>query len=373
MVSDMDQSTWIGIVVLSLYLLLVLFAATSYIRLANLRWLQAHEDALQGRLAARTGDQGQLAKCLLAPPESTHPKWDIVNPANWVGSSEIARWVRLHEAQRLEIFTLSDEALFARFARAMGQIDELPAVRQSAWQRQWVALQALSAKEGPRPSKTSRAKWEAELSQLLAELFNARDSTYNQLVSLYGKAGWLVLVSYLAVITLFFSGFGPVLLAGFLGGLVSRLQRLVYAKGRPTAYGASWVPLFLAPLLGALVAWGGLHLLAVLQSVGIANLQSLIPPNPDFKGAVSASTLGVAVLFGFSERFFNQLGATAESVVSGDKTEQSAAAAGSPAVDPSYLQSGLSTNNGAVLNGSNGIPLSKRIAVNGSQENAAGD
>ena len=42
----MDQSTWIGIVVLSLYLLLVLFAATSYIRLSNLRWLQAHEDAV---------------------------------------------------------------------------------------------------------------------------------------------------------------------------------------------------------------------------------------------------------------------------------------------------------------------------------------
>jgi hypothetical protein len=94
---------------------------------------------------------------------------------------------------------------------------------------------------------------------------------------------------------------------------------------------------------------------------------------------VSASILGVAVLFGFSERFFNQLGATAESVVSGDKTEQSAAAAGSPGVDPSYLQNGLLMNNAASLNGSNGSygsPLTKRIAVNGSAvspENAAGD
>ena len=97
-------------------------------------------------------------------------------------------------------------------------------------------------------------------------------------------------------------------------------------------------------------------------------------PNPDFKGAVSASILGVA-----DERFFNQLGATAESVVSGDKTEQSAAAAGSPGVDPSYLQNGLLMNNAASLNGSNGSygsPLTKRIAVNGSAvspENAAGD
>ena len=70
------------------------------------------------------------------------------------------------------------------------------------------------------------------------------------------------------------------------------------------------------------------------------------------------------------------MGATAESVVSGDKAEQSAAAAGSPAVDPSYLQSSVSTNNGVALNGSNGAHFTKKMGTNGSAvspEAAAGD
>ena len=44
-----------------------------------------------------------------------------------------------------------------------------------------------------------------------------------------------------------------------------------------------WVPLFVAPLLGALVAWGGLHLIALLQNFGVANLQDVVPAGADFR------------------------------------------------------------------------------------------
>jgi hypothetical protein len=239
--------------------------------------------------------------------------------------------VRLHEAQRLEIQQLSEAAVRARFARAMGQIDELSAVRQNAWQHRWVDLQNSTrpgAKEEPLQT------WRHELSQLLAELFNARDSTYNQLVSLYGKAGLLIFAAYLPVLALLCLGYGPVLLAGFLGGLISRMQRLVYATGRPTAYGTSWVPLFLAPLLGALAAWAGLHLLVLMKSLGIVSLDSVLPPGVDLTLAPSASVLGLAVLFGFSERFFNQLGNQAEKIVTASQDGGSAAAAGSPTSTP---------------------------------------
>ena len=327
-----------GSVVLLIYLMVMLFAASNYIRRANGGWLEAHEAALRGRLRAGTGAEpteidAAIKQLLQVDEPARRGLWRFraqsFSPAQWIGSREIARWVRLHEAQRLEVALLSDLAVPARFARAMGQVEELPALRQSAWQRRWVELQNASASPGSSDHERA-AIWKVELSQLLAELFNARDSTYNQLVSLYGKAGWLVTAAYLPVAALLVSGYGQILLAGFLGGLVSRMQRLVYGRGRPTAYGASWVPLFLAPLLGALAAWAGLHLLVLMQGLGVVDLSGVLPPGTDFRLTVQPSVVGLAVLLGFSERLFNQLGDQADRVLSHEPDSGSPASAGSP-------------------------------------------
>jgi hypothetical protein len=361
-----------GLVVLAVYAGLMLFAASAYVRRANARWLSAHQDALRGRVRVEASESGLPREAsfaatainfLVPPPEGApqdggHPPGDgdrqdgrrprrksnrrdgdrgrgnLWSPAGWIGSHEIAEWVRLHEAQRLEVWRLTDSAVQARFARAMGQVQELSPIRQNAWQGRWTDLQAASETAGD--DEPMRRRWRAELSELLAELFNARDSTYNQLVSLYGKAGWLVLAAYLPVVALLIAGYGAILLAGFLGGLVSRMQRVVYGQGRPTAYGTSWVPLFVAPLLGALAAWAGLHLLSLLQAVGIVDLSSMIGAGETFRDVAPVSVLGLAVLLGFSERFFNQLGDQAEKVIAGDADRGSAAAAGSPT--PSFRQ-----------------------------------
>jgi hypothetical protein len=335
-----------GIGVLLCYLLIVQFTASNYIRLANRRWLEAHESAFLGRLRScvggateselRRADLGPAIDLLVPQPPGDDQRGGrglghLLSPSNWIGSCEIARWVRLHEAQRLEIWQMSDQAIQARFARAMGQIDELPPVRQNAWQRRWLDLQNSSRRGAPSLDQQAREAWRNELSQLLAELFNARDSTYNQLVSLYGKAGWLIFAAYLPVVALLVAGYGPVLLAGFLGGLVSRMQRLVYAHGRPTAYGTSWVPLFLAPLLGALASWAGLHLLLLLQALGIVSLTEILVPGSDLRLQPQAAVLGLGVLLGFSERLFNQLGDQADRIVAVDHNAGSAAAAGNPA------------------------------------------
>jgi hypothetical protein len=336
-----------GLIVLVVYLVLMVFVASNYIRLANFRWLQAHQAALRGRLKVQTADPepAPAAEAALRAIEALIPEEEpgtggirtLWGTKSWIGSCEIGAWVRLHEAQRLEVWRLPDHVVQARFARAMGQIDELSAVRQNAWQRRWVELQDVG---DPNPAAIRR--WRAELSQLLAELFNARDSTYNQLVSLYGKAAWLLVAAYLPVIALLVAGYGYVLLAGFLGGLISRMQRVVYGRGRPTAYGTSWVPLFLAPLLGALAAWAGLHFLALLQVLGVVNLDAVVVPGETFRVAPPVAVLGLAVLFGFSERFFNQIGNQADKVIGGDDDSGSAAAAGSPtysfrpAYSPSY-------------------------------------
>jgi hypothetical protein len=325
-----------GLIILVVYLVLMVFVASNYIRLANFRWLQAHQAALRGRLKVQAADPepppaseaARSAIETLIPEEEsgTGGIRTLWGTKSWIGSCEIAAWVRLHEAQRLEVWRLPDHVVQARFARAMGQIDELSAVRQNAWQRRWVELQDA----GDRDRDSSGRRWRAELSQLLAELFNARDSTYNQLVSLYGKAAWLLVAAYLPVIALLVAGYGHVLLAGFLGGLISRMQRVVYGKGRPTAYGTSWVPLFLAPLLGALAAWAGLHLLVLLQVLGIVKLDAIVVPGETFRLAPPVAVLGLAVLLGFSERFFNQIGNQADKVIGGEEDSGSAAAAGSP-------------------------------------------
>jgi hypothetical protein len=162
---------------------------------------------------------------------------------------------------------------------------------------------------------------------LLAELYNARDAKYSQLASLYGKTAWLIMAAFLPLAALVALGYGVVLLAGSIGGLISRLQQLVYAKGLPTAYGSSWVPLYLAPLLGALAAWAGLTLLALLQTLQVIDLRSL-NLEAGFAGLPTSQLLGIAVLLGLSERFLNRVGAQAEEVVgatsSGDAADVAA-------------------------------------------------
>ena len=55
-------------------------------------------------------------------------------------------------------------------------------------------------------------------------------------------------------------GQGPLLLAGAVGGLLSRLSRSLQRADVPTDYGASWTTLFLSPVVGAMAGWSGVLL-----------------------------------------------------------------------------------------------------------------
>jgi hypothetical protein len=52
-------------------------------------------------------------------------RWQLT----WNGAKEIGDWVRLHEAQRQIVWCWKPESVRARFERAVGQLDELPADR----------------------------------------------------------------------------------------------------------------------------------------------------------------------------------------------------------------------------------------------------
>src|SRR5207342_2752053 len=87
------------------------------------------------------------------------------------------------------------------------------------------------------------------------------------------------------------------------------------------------------PPPGALAAWAGLHLLALLQGLGIVSLTGVLPVNPNYRMATTAPVLGITVLLGFSERLFNQLGDHADTVLLGEQGD-SPATAGSPTATP---------------------------------------
>jgi hypothetical protein len=215
------------------------------------------------------------------------------------------------------------------------------------WETRW---QDLSASYRWDRKVTSEQEWryKANLIELLAELYNARDAKYAQLASLYGKAAWLILAALLPLAALLALGYGVVMLAGAIGGIISRLQQMVYAKGLPTAYGSSWVPLYLAPLLGALAAWAGLTLLALLQALQVIDLRAL-SLDAGFAALPTNQLLGIAVLLGLSERFLNRVGAQAEEVIGGPSSDAPAAAARASKL--STVQLAAAANSAAHANG----------------------
>jgi hypothetical protein len=121
-------------------------------------------------------------------------------------------------------------------------------------------------------------------------------------------------------------GYGVVLVAGAIGGLVSRMQRLVFSTRIPITYGSSWAPLFCAPILGALAAWAGLVLISLLQTTGVLQLADLQTSLDDLR-APSSAVLGTAILLGVSERFLLRLEKQAEAVIDPNRVGPSEQAA----------------------------------------------
>jgi hypothetical protein len=142
----------------------------------------------------------------------------------------------------------------------------------------------------------------------LAALYDTRDTSYARLLTLHNKAFWLLLVGLgLAMALVYFAPglpnglcLGTGLLLGFLGGFLSRLLRVVATKKLPTDYGAYWVPLFLAPVLGALGAVGGYLVFFSLVEAKVLGegLRHLLKP---------PAAYGLLVVLGFSERLMQGL------------------------------------------------------------------
>jgi hypothetical protein len=328
--SHMSDFGW-GLVLLGAYVLLVILARWIYIARTNVVWSSAQAEAMTKRLLLQVerdpSSNGQAPprqgtlKQLVDEIKKKTPQRGYTGVVGWNGSHQIAQWVLMHEAERLMLPTLGHEELVARLERALGQLEELPQRRREAWEDVIHTLLATKHAEDERLNRVYRAY----LDELLGEIYEASNANATQLSGLYNRATWVILVALLPLAVLAGLGYGVVLVAGAIGGLVSRMQRLVFSKRIPITYGSSWAPLFCAPILGALAAWGGLVLISLLQTAGVLDLTALQTSLDDLR-APSSALLGLAILLGTSERFLLQLEKQAEAVVGGGSSDQHAPA-----------------------------------------------
>lgn len=101
------------------------------------------------------------------------------------------------------------------------------------------------------------------------------------------------------------------LFVGLLGGFASRLMR---GKTMNSADGSlSWTTLFLSPLYGSFAGWAGVLLITVLTKFEI--LGAALNRFEWNQASCSNIAVGLAFLFGFSERFFSAVTDMAEAAV----------------------------------------------------------
>lgn len=116
---------------------------------------------------------------------------------------------------------------------------------------------------------------------------------------------------FLLAATATFIGNPTLLFVGLVGGFFSRLMR---GRTMNSSDGSlTWTALFLSPLYGAFAGWTGVLLITVLTELGV-----LGPALNRLHWSEASCTnlgLGIAFLFGFSERFFSAVTEMAEAAI----------------------------------------------------------
>jgi hypothetical protein len=316
----MSDFSW-GLTLLGIYVVLVILARWIYIARTNVVWTNAQANAMIKRVSLQfpgdpssngkaTGSEAPLQQLLDEIRKET-PEKNHTGALGWNGSHQIAQWVLMHEAERLALPALGHAQLVARLERALGQLNDLSPPRREAWED--VIRDLLASKEEANTERLNRVQ-RAYLDELLGEIYEASNGNAIQLAGLYNRATWIILVALLPLAVLAGLGYGVLLVAGAIGGLVSRMQRLVFSTRIPVTYGSSWAPLFCAPILGALAAWAGMVLISLLQTTGVLQLAAL-QTSLDNLRTPSAAVLGTGILLGMSERFLLRLEKQAEAVI----------------------------------------------------------
>ncbi len=253
------------------------------------------------------------------------------DPFIWNGSRDLVAWNLMHRVEADHAATLTGPKLIAAMMKAQSQLEDLPPGKRTYWAR--VLHDQLDGAPGGRLRDEPVAQ--AIMRNLLNELYNARDTKFTNLATQQNKVTWLVFTGLAILAALVSQGYEDLLLAGAVGGILSRLQRELQRRDVPSDYGLSWSVLFLSPVSGALSAWAGLLLLQTLQKFNVLELSSLLPDSADLT-APTGAMLGVAILFGISERILDRLVRQAEDEIATQPAaaKKSASAAQEPPTHP---------------------------------------
>jgi hypothetical protein len=180
------------------------------------------------------------------------------------------------------------------------------------------------------PQSLERAR--ALLAEALSVIYEQGDREFFNLATWHSKMMWLVGAALLFIFGLAVTLQNSILLLlGGVGGLLSRLGRTVSSAETGNDYGASWGALFLSPLCGALSAWGGILLIVLGLRFNILGTAL----NVDWCNPYDPATLAIALLFGFSERFFDGIASQIEQRIA--KTQSPSDASPSSKPGPTIL------------------------------------
>jgi hypothetical protein len=169
------------------------------------------------------------------------------------------------------------------------------------------------------------------LADAMRYLDDQEDSAFSTMAGWHNKTFWLIVSALMLIIGLSYEiGNERLFLLGAAGGLLSRLTYSLYRSNVPTDYGASWSKIFLSPVVGALTGWGGVMLLYFAFEIGIAG--SLF--DLDWC-AQDLFVYAIAVVMGFSERFFTGILTQLEEQTAKKAPDSSKAKPGSKGTDQS--------------------------------------
>lgn len=279
--------------------------------LCRLRSLQSQltYDVESAKLETRGPDLSRLQKELSDIEHRIKNESRVSQFLFWSQNLENAAWVELHEVERIMSAYLSPmELVEADLTVALAELRALKTVAAST------LADRIDAElhQGQHVSPETHEICRRLLGKGQALIHNARDDNYVSLMDWQNKAMFLAMVGLLLMVTLgALAGNSLLFFAGAVGGLLSRMTRVVQRPKTAVDYGASWGTLFLSPLFGALCGWCGVLLISLLTNPKLSVLGPLFnairwsyPVNP--------STLAMAIVLGFSERLFQSLVTAAE-------------------------------------------------------------
>jgi hypothetical protein len=214
----------------------------------------------------------------------------------WTRGDEIAAWTVVREVQRQMVYFVDPDATERLRARLQIAQQELQMINSTPANALADSIK-INLAGTPEPER-----WRQLLGEALRVIFEDREQGFADLTGWQSKATWIAITACtLIVCCVAARGAAVLFLVGAAGGFLSRLARALQAKGTPTDYGASWNTLFLSPLFGALAGWFGVILLQGLGSLDI------LSPNLLDKLNQPLTSISLAFLLGFSERFFDTL------------------------------------------------------------------